>query len=75
MAAGQVLVDITDVLDRKIAAIRCYKTQFPPQKEPLFHRVDAADKYLGKLAGVGAAELLISTRPVIVKDLMRSLFD
>jgi N-acetylglucosamine malate deacetylase 1 len=75
VTGGQVLVDISDVLPRKIAAIRCYKTQFPPQKEPLFHRVDAADQYLGKLAGVAAAELLISPRPVIVKDLMRTLFD
>jgi LmbE family N-acetylglucosaminyl deacetylase len=75
VAGGQVLVDITETLARKIAAIRCYTTQFPPAKEPLFDRVDAADRYLGRLAGVGAAELLISPRPVIVKDLMRALFE
>ena len=38
-------------------------------------RVDAADRYLGRSAGVVAAELLISPRPVVMKDLMRSLFE
>jgi LmbE family N-acetylglucosaminyl deacetylase len=75
VTGGQVLVDITDVLPRKIAAIRCYKTQFPPEKEHLFERVDAADCYLGRSAGVGAAELLISPRPIVHKDLMRTLFE
>ena len=72
---GQLLIDITDVLPRKIAAIRCYKTQFPPEKEHLFERVDSADRYLGRTAGVGAAELLISPRPIVHKDLMRTLFE
>jgi N-acetylglucosamine malate deacetylase 1 len=72
---GQIVVDITNTLARKIAAIRCYKTQFPPEKEHLFDRVDAADRYLGRSAGVVAAEMLISPRPVVIKDLMRSLFE
>lgn len=72
---GQVVIDISSTLARKIAAIRCYKTQFPPEKEHLFDRVDAADRYLGRSAGVVAAEMLISPRPVIIKDLMRSLFE
>jgi LmbE family N-acetylglucosaminyl deacetylase len=72
---GQIVVDISDALSRKLAAIRCYKTQFPPEKEYLFERVDAADRYLGRSAGVVAAELLISPRPVVMKDLMRSLFE
>ena len=72
---GQVVVDISGALARKLAAIRCYKTQFPPEKEHLFDRVDAADRYLGRSAGVVAAELLISPRPVIIKNLMKSLFE
>jgi LmbE family N-acetylglucosaminyl deacetylase len=72
---GQIVVDISNTLARKIAAIRCYKSQFPPEKEHLFDRVDAADRYLGRSAGVVAAELLISPRPVVMKDLMRSLFE
>jgi LmbE family N-acetylglucosaminyl deacetylase len=71
---GQVVVDISAALPRKLAAIRCYKTQFPPEKEHLFERVDAADRYLGRSAGVVAAELLISPRPIVTKDLMGVLF-
>jgi len=75
VTGGQVIVDISGTLARKLAAIRCYKTQFPPEKEHLFDRIDAADRYLGRSAGVVAAELLISPRPVVVKDVMRALFE
>jgi LmbE family N-acetylglucosaminyl deacetylase len=74
VASGQVIVDISSTMERKIAAIRCYKTQFPPEKEHLFERVDAADRYLGRSAGVVAAEMLISPRPIVTKDLMAALF-
>jgi LmbE family N-acetylglucosaminyl deacetylase len=72
---SQVVVDISSTLAKKIAAIRCYKSQFPPEKEHLFDRVDAADRYLGRSAGVVAAELLVSPRPIVVKDLMRAVLD
>jgi LmbE family N-acetylglucosaminyl deacetylase len=75
MPGGQVVVDISHALARKIAAIRCYKSQFPPEKEHLFERVDAADRYLGRSAGVVAAEMLLSPKPVVMKDLMHALFD
>jgi LmbE family N-acetylglucosaminyl deacetylase len=75
MPGGQIVVDISATLARKIAAIRCYKSQFPPEKEHLFERVDAADRYLGRSAGVTAAEMLLSPRPVVMKDLMRALFE
>ncbi len=75
VTGGQLVVDISATLARKLDAIRCYKTQFPPEKEHLFDRVDAADRYLGRSAGVVAAELLISPRPVVIKDMMRALFE
>jgi LmbE family N-acetylglucosaminyl deacetylase len=74
ITGGQIVVDISSTLARKLAAIRCYKSQFPPEKEHLFDRVDAADRYLGRSAGVAAAELLLSPRPVVIKDLMTALF-
>ncbi len=72
---GQLLVDISDTLATKLASIRCYETQFPAAKEPFFARIDAAAVHLGRLAGVEAAELLVSPRPVVTKDLMRALFE
>jgi LmbE family N-acetylglucosaminyl deacetylase len=74
IGSGQVIVDISETMARKVAAIRCYKTQFPPEKEDLFARIDAADRYLGRSAGVIAAEMLVSPRPVVTKDLMAALF-
>jgi N-acetylglucosamine malate deacetylase 1 len=74
MPGGQIVIDISKTLERKIKALRCYKTQFPPEKEGLFERLDAADRYLGRSAGVAAAEMLISPRPVIIKDLMDVMF-
>ena len=72
---GQLFVDVSDTLARKEAAIRCYATQFPPEKGHLFGRIDAAARFLGRMAGVEAAELLVSPRPVVTKDLMHALFD
>ena len=48
-AGGQLVVDISDTLARKMAAIRCYKTQFPPEKEHLFERVDVGGPLPGPL--------------------------
>jgi LmbE family N-acetylglucosaminyl deacetylase len=71
---GHLVVDISDTIERKEASIRCYKTQFPPEKENLFQRIDSAARFLGSTAGVEAAELFMSPRPVVNKDLMASLF-
>lgn len=75
VTGGQLIVDISHTLPKKLAAIRCYKSQFPPEKEHFFERIDAADRYLGRSAGVVAAELLISPRPIVTTNLMRALFE
>lgn len=64
---GQIVVDITHTLARKVAAIRCYKTQFPPEKEHVLERVNSASRYLGRSGRVVAAELLISPRPIVLQ--------
>ncbi len=73
IAAGQVVVDISETLEKKLAAVRCYKTQFPPEKGDIFTRIETAARYLGQSAGVDAAELLISPRPVATRDLMQAI--
>ena len=72
---GHLLVDISGTLERKLASIRCYATQFPPEKHTLFERVKSMAEFLGRTAGIDAAELLISPRPLVTKDLMNALFD
>lgn len=71
---GRIIADISDTLQLKLAAIRCYKTQFPPEKEHVFQRVEATAQFLGQASRVEAAELLTSPRPVPVSDLMGFLF-
>lgn len=72
---GHLLVDISDTLERKIASIKCFQTQFPPTKNQLFARIESMARFLGSTAGVDAAEMLISPRPVVTRDLMQALFN
>jgi LmbE family N-acetylglucosaminyl deacetylase len=74
VAAGQLVIDISKTLAKKVAAIRCYKTQFPPDKQHVIERVEAGARYLGHSAGVAAAELLASPRPKPKGQLIDMLF-
>jgi LmbE family N-acetylglucosaminyl deacetylase len=68
---SQVTVDISDSLEAKLASIACYKTQFPPAKSHVFDRVRGIAIAAGAAANVKAAETFATTKPVIVKDLMK----
>lgn len=56
------VVDITSTLEQKMAAIRCYASQFPPEKAHVFDRVRTIAEHTGLLAGCGAGELFASVR-------------
>jgi LmbE family N-acetylglucosaminyl deacetylase len=71
---GHLVVDISRTLQKKLSSVRCYATQFPPEKQYLFARLDAAARYLGQAAGFPAGELLTSPRPIGTGDLMGTLF-
>jgi LmbE family N-acetylglucosaminyl deacetylase len=73
-AGGHLVVDITDTLDAKIEAIRCYETQFPPAKGHVLDRVRAFALQQGQAAGYYAGELLASPRTLGTRDLMHFLF-
>jgi bacillithiol biosynthesis deacetylase BshB1 len=73
------IVDITTVFDRKLAAIKEYKSQFSKTAEQygvepvgigdyLFH-LESRSRYFGSLANVGYGEPLVSDRPFAVKGL------
>ncbi len=66
------IVDISDTLDQKIAAIECYKTQFD-HKPAIMDRVRAAATMTGSLAGVAAAESFAAAKPFAVDDLAATL--
>ena len=73
--AGHLVVDISRTLQSKLAAIRCYETQFTPEKQHIFGRVEAAARQLGQTAGYAAGEMLVSPRNLGTADLMGTLFE
>jgi LmbE family N-acetylglucosaminyl deacetylase len=71
--SSQVTVDISDQLDKKLAAIRCYATQFPPEKQRVLERVRSTAIAAGCAAGFEAGEVLASARPLGCVDLMQTM--
>ena len=61
-------------LDKKLASVRCYKSQFPPAKEYVFDRIHAFALQQGMLAGMKAGETLTSPRALGTRDLMKLAF-
>ncbi len=70
----RIVVDITGHLDRKLEAIACYATQFPPAKQHLFARMRAFNQQQGAAAGFAAGEVLVSPAAIGTRDLMHLLF-
>jgi len=72
--AGHIISDISATLEKKLAAVRCYATQFPKEKEHVFGRVEALAKHMGEIAGFEAGELLVTPRTLGTRDLMGAIF-
>ena len=66
-------VDISDQLEKKMEAIRCYATQFPPSKQRVFERVRSTAIACGTAAGFEAGESLASAKPLGCVDLMKTM--
>ena len=74
VGANQFVFDISETLETKMSAIRCYETQFPPAKDYLFRRVEAMAVACGASASFDAGEMLTSTRAIGSRNLMGTLF-
>lgn len=68
-SSADLYVDIRETLETKLAAVRCYQTQFPPEKEYVFERLRAMALERGMAAGCAAAERLICPRPPLAANL------
>lgn len=64
-------VDISDTLEKKIAAVASYKTQFPPARAHILERIRSAAVLAGSGAGFAAGEMFVSVRPVGTTDLVK----
>ena len=71
---GCVVVDVSTALEKKTEAIRCYATQFPPEKAHVLERFRAFARQQGMAAGFGAGEVLASPTALGTRDLMGMLF-
>ena len=72
--ANGIVIDIGDTLDAKLAAIACYKTQFPPEKSDALERFRAFALQQGMAAGFEAGEVLANPTAWGTRDLMGLLF-
>ncbi|MFH0981449.1 MAG: PIG-L family deacetylase [Planctomycetota bacterium] len=70
------VVDITDTLERKLAAVRCYRSQFEGERwERLAHYIRSGAGFEGALAGVTYGETYALPRIPAVTDIPRFLGD
>ena len=73
-AVSHLVVDISDTIDTKLKSVRCYQTQFPPEKEHVLDRIHAIALQQGAAAGYAAGELFASPMIQRTRHLMQTLF-
>ena len=81
MAQASFVVDVSDHYETKRRALACYRSQFTRGgtnvetrlNSPRFNQlVESRDAQFGALAGVAFAEGIVTTEPVLRKDLLKS---
>ena len=72
--ATSFVCDITDTIEQKLDSVRCYQTQFPPEKAYVFDRIRGAALQAGSTAGCQAGETFELTRALRVPNMMQTLF-
>ena len=72
--AGHFVSDISETLEQKLASVRCYQTQFPPEREYVLDRIRVYAQQQGMAAGFAAGELLVSPKTLGTRDVMRTMF-
>ncbi|HEY1067671.1 MAG TPA: LmbE family protein, partial [Pirellulales bacterium] len=68
------VVDVSDVYEQKLEAVRCYETQFPPAKVLVFERLRAFNRMQGLAAGFQFGEILFTHQAIGVRDLVEYAF-
>jgi LmbE family N-acetylglucosaminyl deacetylase len=66
-------VDISETLEKKLASVACYATQFPPAKAHVFERIKGAAMIAGAACGFAACETFVNTRPIGALDLVKTV--
>lgn len=71
--AGAFVADITETLEAKLQAVRAYKSQFPPDKDRVLRLIESQALALGGICGTLAGEMLISPKPLLSSDVLKTL--
>ena len=71
---GSFVVDIGEALEKKMAAIACYESQFPPEKAGHLDGIRAYARQQGAAAGFSAGEVLASPGVLGTRDLLGLIF-
>ncbi len=61
-------IDVSDVYDRKIAALTAYESVFSGDQATLVAKYSAEDRYVGSLVGVNYAEAFNARSPLLVSS-------
>ncbi|MCA9242147.1 MAG: PIG-L family deacetylase [Planctomycetales bacterium] len=69
------VVDVSSTFEKKLASVRAYATQFPPEKQDIFGKITALAERFGTSAGYQYGEVLSSPRAIGTTDLMGLVFD
>jgi LmbE family N-acetylglucosaminyl deacetylase len=69
----QFVQDVSATFEKKMNAVRCYATQFPPEKAYVFQKVEAIAKVRGMAAGFDYGESFTSTKAIGSTDLFQTL--
>lgn len=69
----QFVHDISANFEKKMDAVRCYQTQFPPEKAHVFDKVETIAKIRGIAAGFLYGESFTSTKAIGSTDLFQTL--
>ncbi|MEM9701261.1 MAG: PIG-L family deacetylase [Planctomycetota bacterium] len=70
---GTFVVDISAAYEKKLAAVRCYKSQFPPEKKRVWSILEGSSLHYGASAGFERGELFLSATTVGSRDFLQTV--
>ena len=70
---GSFVADVTSVYEKKLAAVKCYKSQFPPEKKRVWDILEGASRFHGASAGFERGELFLSATTIGATDFLQTV--
>ena len=70
---GAFVADVTASYAKKVAAVKCYRSQFPPEKERVWRILEGASLFHGASAGFERGELFLSATTVGTTDFLQTV--